>query len=81
MGKQECIGYVDSDCAGDHNKRQSTIGYVFTLPEVPLRWCSILQSTVTLSTMEAKYMSIIEVMKEAIWLQGLLDDLGIDQDH
>ena len=25
-------------------------------------------------------MSMIEAMKEAIWLQGLLDDLGIDQD-
>ena len=25
-------------------------------------------------------MTMIEVMKEAIWLQGLLDDLGIDQD-
>ena len=25
-------------------------------------------------------MTMIEAMKEAIWLQGLLDDLGIDQD-
>ena len=25
-------------------------------------------------------MAMMEAMKEAIWLQGLLDDLGIDQD-
>jgi len=30
-GKQECIGYVDSDYAGDLDKRWSTMGYVFTL--------------------------------------------------
>jgi len=27
-GKQECIGYVDSDYAGDLDKRRSTTGYV-----------------------------------------------------
>ena len=30
-GKQECIRYVDSDYAGDLDKRWSTRGYVFTL--------------------------------------------------
>jgi len=33
-----------------------------------------------LSTTEAEYMAMTEAMKEAIWLQGLLDDLGIEQD-
>jgi len=31
-GKQECIRYVDFGHAGDHDKRRSTTGYVFTLP-------------------------------------------------
>jgi len=43
-------------------------------------WRSILQSTVALSTTEAEYMAMIEAIKEAIWLQGLLDDLGIEHD-
>jgi len=30
--------------------------------------------------MKAKYMAMMEVMKEAIWFQGLLDNLRIDQD-
>jgi len=52
IGKQECIGYIDSDYAGDLDKRRSTIGYVFTLSKAPVSWCSILQSNVALSTTE-----------------------------
>jgi len=31
MGKLECIGYFNSDYAGDLNKCRSTTGYVYTL--------------------------------------------------
>ena len=41
----------------------------------------MLQSTVTLSTTMAEYMTITEAVKEAIWLQGLLENLGLIQDH
>ena len=30
--------------------------------------------------MEAEYLATTEAVKEAIWLQGLLDDLGIEHD-
>jgi len=66
MGKQECIRYVNFDYAGDLDKRRSITRYVFTLSQAPLGWHSILQSTVTLSTMKAEYIGIIEIMKEAI---------------
>ncbi|KAG8484966.1 hypothetical protein CXB51_021384 [Gossypium anomalum] len=36
------IGYVDSDYAGDLDKRRSTIGYVFTLAGGPISWKSTL---------------------------------------
>jgi len=45
-GKQECIGYVDSNYAGYLDKRWSTTGYIFTLSQAPVSWRSILQSTV-----------------------------------
>ena len=35
-GKQEYVGYVDSDHAGDRDKRPSTTGYVFTLSHAPV---------------------------------------------
>jgi len=50
------------------------------LCQAPVRWRSTLQSTVTLFTMEAEYMTMIEAIIEAIWLQGLLDNLEIDHD-
>ena len=52
---------------------------MFTLEKAPVRWKSTLQSTVALSTIEVEYMEITEAVKEAIWLQGLLDDLGVGQ--
>ena len=45
-----------------------------------MSWRSTLQFTVALSTIEAEYMAMTEAMKEALWLQDLLDDLGVDQD-
>jgi len=78
--KHECIRYINSDYAGDLDKRRSTTGYVFTLSQAPVSWRSILQSTIALSTTEAEYVAMTEVMKETIWLQELLDDLRIDQD-
>ena len=68
IGKKECIRYVNSDYAGDHDKRRSMTGYVFIFIQAPVSWYSILQFTVTLSTTEAEYMAITEAMKETIWL-------------
>ena len=79
MVGQHVVGYCDSDYASDLDKRRSTTGYVFTLAKAPVSWKSTLQSTVALSTTEAEYMAITEAVKEAIWLQGLLDDLGVGQ--
>ena len=50
---------------------------MFTLAKAPVSWKYTLQSTVALSTTEAEHMAITEAVKEAIWLQGLLDDLGV----
>jgi len=77
--KYECIGYVDSDYARDLDKCRSTTGCVYIISST-VSWRSILQSTVALSITEAEYMAMTEAMKEAIWLQRLLDDLRIDQD-
>ncbi|KAE8665322.1 Detected protein of unknown function [Hibiscus syriacus] len=75
------VGYVDSDYAGDLDKRRSTTGYLFTLAKAPVSWKSTLQSTVALSTTEAEYMAVSEAVKEVIWLKGLMEDLGVVQSH
>jgi hypothetical protein len=73
-------GYVDSDFAGDLDKRRSTSGYVFTLAGGPISWMSKLQNIVSLSTTEAEYMAASHACKEAIWLKGLLGEFGRMQD-
>ncbi|WCJ18000.1 Transposon Ty1-LR1 Gag-Pol polyprotein [Euphorbia peplus] len=72
-------GYVDADYAGDLDNRRSTTGYVFTLGGGPICWRSTLQSTVALSTTEAEYMALAEAAKEALWLTGLVQELGVEQ--
>ncbi|KAE8684070.1 hypothetical protein F3Y22_tig00111154pilonHSYRG00007 [Hibiscus syriacus] len=73
------VGYVDSDYAGDLDNRRSTTGYVFTLGGGPICWKSIVQSIVALSTTEAEYMAAAEAAKEALWLTGLVKELGVQQ--
>jgi hypothetical protein len=47
-------GYVDSDFAGDLDKRRSTSGYVFTLAGGSISWMSKLQETVSLYPLQRK---------------------------
>jgi len=68
------VGYVDSDYAGDLDKRRSLTGYVFTIGACVVSWKANLQATVALSTTEAEYMAICEACKEAIWLRGVIPD-------
>jgi len=72
----ELSGYTDADWAGDHGTRRSTSGYVFSLGSAAISWSSKRQTTVALSTCEAEYMGQTQAVKEAIWLERLLNDLA-----
>src|SRR4051812_16458503 len=75
------IGFVDSDYAGDLDKRRSLTGYLFTLSGSAISRKATLQNTVALSTTEAEYMALTEAVKEAMWLQGLARELGLTQER
>jgi hypothetical protein len=49
-GCELVCGYVDSNFAGDLDKRRSTSGYVFSLAGGAISWMSKLQNIVALST-------------------------------
>ena len=70
-------GYCDSDMAGDVDTGKSTYGYIYTLAEGAISWCSRLQQIVALSTTESGYISATEASKEAIWLTLLCSELGL----
>jgi ATP-binding cassette subfamily B (MDR/TAP) protein 1 len=73
------VGYVDSDFAGDLDRRRSLTGYVFAVGSCAVSWKAVLQPVVALSTTEAEYMAIAKACKELIWLKGLFAELcGVD---
>ncbi|XP_040987629.1 secreted RxLR effector protein 161-like [Juglans microcarpa x Juglans regia] len=74
------VGYFDADYDGDLDKRKSLTWYVFTLCGYAISWKAILQSTIALSNIEADYMAAAKAVKEAIWLKGLISDLGLQHD-
>ena len=53
-------------------------GYIFTLSSWPIYWRSTLQSVIAMSTTEVEYMVASEVAKEAMWLDGLVRELGLN---
>jgi hypothetical protein len=73
-------GFIDSDFAGDLDKRRSISGYVFSLCGSAVSWRASLQFVTALSTTEAEYVSATEGVKEAIWMRGLISKLGVPQD-
>lgn len=73
------VKFVDFDCAGDHDKMRSLTDYIFTLVSYVVSWKETLHSTIALSTTEAEYMVATEAVNEAIWLRGLLGELGLKQ--
>lgn len=77
--KKSVQGYVDADWGNCSNDRRSYTGYVFIFNGGPVSWDSKKQRTVALSTTEAEYMGLSEVAKEAIYLRGLLSELGLEE--
>lgn len=75
------MGYVDADYAEDLDSRRSMTGYVFMFAGGSICWKSTLQDTIALSTIEAEYMAVTEAAKEAVWLRGLVGQLGFKEDN
>jgi hypothetical protein len=48
--------------------------------EYRISWVFQLQKIVTISITEAEYVAVTEASKELIWLQGLLTELGFEQE-
>ncbi|KAL5548154.1 hypothetical protein UlMin_003385 [Ulmus minor] len=68
-------GFIDSDYAGHKDNRRSTTAYMFCINDCCISWKSQLQPIVALSTTETEYIAATEAINEAIWLQGLLQEL------
>ena len=77
-GIPNIAGFSDSDWGSDHDNCKSTSAYVFCLRLRAVSWKLKKQTLVALSSVESEYMAMCQVAKEAVWLSGLLEDLGIE---
>jgi len=72
------VGYVDADWASDtEQSRKSVTGYIFFLSGMPIAWCSKVQHTIALSSVEAEFMALAAAVQEAIYLVQLLTTMHI----
>ncbi|CAM9802366.1 unnamed protein product, partial [Choristocarpus tenellus] len=73
------VGYGDSDWGNDTASRQSMTGYLILLNEAPIARKSKMQGAVTTSSSEAEWTAMVHGMRHAIFLRGILGELGIPQ--
>ena len=59
-------GYVNLDYAKNLDRKRSITSYLFTVCGCTVSWKSTSQNIVTLSTIKAEYVAIVEATKEAL---------------
>lgn len=69
--------YVDADFNSDPVTRKSVSGYAITIAGAAISYQSKKQKTTALSSMEAEYIAVAELVQEVLWLSGLYQELGI----
>ncbi|KAF0733960.1 hypothetical protein Ae201684P_002426 [Aphanomyces euteiches] len=78
-GANEMHVFTDADWAGDKSNRRSTTGCIVEVYGAIIHWFSKQQATVALSTMEAEYIAASVGTQEALWLQKLMMELGLEE--
>ena len=65
--------------ASDVDTRKSTSGYMMTFTRRPVSWQSKLQKCIALSSIEAEYITATDAVKELLWIEKFLQELGLNQ--
>ena len=72
--------YTDASYGQEFDKKSRT-GYITMAFGSTVSWYSKKQATTALSSTEAEINAMVEGVKEAIWIRGLLDELGFKMDQ
>ena len=74
----ELVAYSDSDYASDKETRRSVYGYFVYFCGVPIAWRRKGMRSVVLSTTEAEYVALSEVVKEVKFIIQLIQTVEIE---
>ena len=69
--------FIDSNFQLNHDDNKSMSGYIYTLNGRAICWKSFKQHTMVDSTYEVEYIMASDTVKEAMWLQKFIDELGV----
>ena len=71
------VGYTDSNFQSDRDDSKSVSRFVFTLNGEVICWKSSKQVTIVDLVCKAEYIAASDAVKEAIWMQKFLEELGV----
>jgi len=74
-GQLETISYVDAAFANEAGRR-SRYGYAVFLASCLISWSTKSTTMVCLSTAESEFVAATEVVKDVLWVRGVLSELG-----
>ena len=69
--------FSDSEFGGNPGDRISVGGWIIYFQNVPVLWCSRAMRSVTLSSTEAEYVAMSEVVKDLIFIRNILESIGL----
>ena len=75
------VGYSDTDQVGNADDRKGTSGGCFYVGNNLVSWMSKKQNSISLSIAEAEYIAAGNCCTKLLWMQKLLHDYGICQEH
>ena len=75
------LWYFDADWTGNVDDRKSTSGGCFYVGNNLVSWIIKKQNSISLSTVKAEYIAADSCCTQLLWMQKLLHDYGICQEH